>query len=210
MSIGDNIKYLRRLHNLSQDEFGKIAGVSDKAVSTWETGVKTPRMGAIQKIADYFGIAKSDIIEDKIISEKSNLGYIHPQENIYQIPVFESVSAGFGAYANNEILDYLPVVLNSRYEAENTLAIKVKGDSMYPKIEDGDIIIVRKQNSVDSGDIAVLLLNGEEGLVKKVLYGDDWIVLHSVNPEYKDRKFEKQEVLRLQIIGKVIGSYKSF
>lgn len=64
MPISDNIKKLRTSHKLSQIDFGKIAGVTDKAVSSWENGEKTPRMGAIQKLADYFGISKSEIIED--------------------------------------------------------------------------------------------------------------------------------------------------
>lgn len=59
MSIGRNIKRLRELKQLSQEEFGKIAGVSSKAVSTWENDIKVPRMGAIQKIADYFGLKKA-------------------------------------------------------------------------------------------------------------------------------------------------------
>lgn len=64
MSIGDNIKNLRLKYNLSQKDLALIAGVTDKAVSTWEKGVKEPRMGTVQKIADHFGIRKSDLIED--------------------------------------------------------------------------------------------------------------------------------------------------
>lgn len=64
MSIADNIKKLRESHGLNQIEFGRIAGVSDKAVSTWENGLKVPRMGAVQKLADHFGIPKSDILDD--------------------------------------------------------------------------------------------------------------------------------------------------
>ena len=64
MSIAENIKRLREEHNMSQKEFGKIAGASDKAVSSWERGERIPRMGAIEKIANHFGIQKSDIIED--------------------------------------------------------------------------------------------------------------------------------------------------
>ena len=64
MSIQKNIKALREKHNMSQQDFGKIAGVSDKAVSAWENGIRTPRMGAIEKIANHFGINKSEIIED--------------------------------------------------------------------------------------------------------------------------------------------------
>ena len=65
MSIAENIRRLRQRHGLSQAEVGAIAGVSDKAVSTWETGAKEPRMGAIQKLADHFHISKSDIIDDE-------------------------------------------------------------------------------------------------------------------------------------------------
>lgn len=64
LPISDNIKKLRELHNLSQKELAEIAGVTDKAVSTWESGLKEPRMGAIQKMADHFGLMKSNIIED--------------------------------------------------------------------------------------------------------------------------------------------------
>ena len=64
MSIAENIKKLREEHNMSQKEFGKIADTSDKAVSSWERGERIPRMGAIEKIANHFGIQKSDIIED--------------------------------------------------------------------------------------------------------------------------------------------------
>ncbi len=210
MSLSDNIKELRISHKLNQTEFGKIVGVSDKAVSTWETGKKIPRMGIIQKLADYFGISKSDIIEDKPVVVKSNISAIIESKKIYQVPVFESVSAGFGALAENEIVDYIPVVIENPCDVKDTIAIKVTGDSMYPKIEDGDVIIVRKQASVDSGDIAVLLLDDDEGLVKRVVYGDTWIELHSINPEYKTRRFDDADVLRLQVVGKVIGSYKVF
>ena len=64
MSIAENIKRIRAEHGLSQAELGKIAGVSDKAVSTWELGLKTPRMGAVEKMANYFGITKSVIVDD--------------------------------------------------------------------------------------------------------------------------------------------------
>lgn len=70
MSISYNIKALRIQHGMSQDEFGKIVGLTGKAVSTWENGIKEPRLGTIQKIADYFHISKSEIIEGTIKKEK--------------------------------------------------------------------------------------------------------------------------------------------
>lgn len=70
MTISKNIKSIREQHNLSQKELALIAGVSEQAVSTWETGIREPRMGAIQKIADHFGLKKSDIIDGKDLNEK--------------------------------------------------------------------------------------------------------------------------------------------
>lgn len=70
--IGENIKHLRESHSMSQKELAEIAGVTDKAVSTWESGINIPRMGAIQKIADYFKIKKSEIIEGKELSEQGD------------------------------------------------------------------------------------------------------------------------------------------
>ena len=119
------------------------------------------------------------------------------------IPLFENVSAGFGTLAINQVVDYIPLYFTSAAEAAETICIKVRGDSMFPKIEDGDIIQVHKCDSVDSGTIAVVLLDGEEGLVKRVEYGAAWLELHSINPMYKTMRFNGPDVNRVQILGEV-------
>lgn len=221
MNIGDLIHNQRKALHLTLEEVGKAVGVSKSTVKKWETGyISNMKRDKIALLANILQIDPTELINDntntininnKEPQETSNLGNIVSQgDKIYKIPVFETVSAGFGAYASNEVIDYIPVLINNPYDVEATIAIKVRGDSMHPKIEDGDIIIVRKQTSVDSGDVAVLLLDNEEGLVKKLVYGKDWIELISINPEYKTRRFEKEEVLRLQVVGKVVGSYKTF
>ncbi len=73
MPISENIKILREKYKLSQKDLAQIAGVTDKAVSTWERGIKEPRMGAIQRIADHFGLKKSDLIEDNGMKTLSTL-----------------------------------------------------------------------------------------------------------------------------------------
>ena len=197
MSIGENIKKLRESHKLTQEEFGKIVGVTDKAVSSWETGAKAPRMGVIQKISDYFNINKSAILDDPIESNATIL----PQEKIRMIPVYESVSAGFGSYADNYILEYIPLFISSDEEAHNTLCIRVQGSSMYPKIEDGDSIQVLKQDWCESGQVAIVLIDGETAVVKKVQYDKSSLTLLSFNPEYAPRVFKGAERDRLKILG---------
>lgn len=139
----------------------------------------------------------------KEIEEPKQQLYTLDQSRVHMVPLFESVSAGFGALAINEVLDYVPLYFTSPIEAAETICIKVHGDSMAPKIEDGDIVQVHKQESVDSGSIAVVLLDGEEGLVKKVVYGETWIELHSINPMYKPMRFNGADVLRIRVVGLV-------
>ena len=209
MSIGELIYSRRKELGLTLEDVGNFVGVSKSTVKKWESGyISNMRRDKIALLAKILKIEPTKLISEK--PEQSNLSGAIPSQNIYQIPVFASVSAGLGAYASNDILEYIPMVIDNPYDADDTIGIRVRGDSMYPKIEDGDIIVVRKQDSVDSGDIAVLLLDGEEGLVKKVVYGETWIELHSFNPEYKTRRFENEEVLRLRVVGLVVGSYKKF
>lgn len=172
--FNQKLKELRSAKGLTQEQLANDINVTKGAVAMWETGKRTPDADMLKTISKYFRVTVDELIgNEHEPTESSNIAEILPSDKIYKIPVFETVSAGFGAYASNEIMGYIPLVIDNPYDVEETIGIRVKGDSMYPKIENGDIIIVRKQESVDSGSIAVLLLDGEEGLVKKVEYGPD-------------------------------------
>lgn len=205
--FSDNLKSVREKSGISQAALAKVLNVSQGTIGNWETGKRTPDAEMLKTISKYFRITVDELIGND--REISNIRDVIPQDKVHMIPVYATVSAGFGAYAEDNIIDHLPMIIDNPYDVADTIGIRVKGDSMYPKIEDGDIIIVRKQESVDSGSVAVLLLDGEEGLVKKVEYGKDWIELHSFNPEYKTRRFEGEDVLRLRVVGKVLKVVKS-
>lgn len=208
MTIGERVKAARERKGFTQDELAhKLGYKSRSSINKIEKERDIPR-SMIVKLAEILDVTPAYLMGwDEEKKDKSNISAIY-KKSIRMIPVFESVSAGFGAYADDQILDYCPFIINSEKEAAETIAIRVSGDSMSPKIEDGDIIRVHKQESVDSGSIAVVLLDGEEGLVKKVVYGDDWIELHSINPYYPVRRFDGEEVLRLRVVGLVKGSFR--
>lgn len=185
-------------------QLAEETGLSKARISQYVNGVYTPKSKAACLIAKALNVSDTWLmgVSDVKERERGNISEV-VRGNIYNIPVFESVSAGFGAFADDQIVDYIPTVISNRYEVDDTIAIRVTGDSMYPKIEDGDIIIVRKQESVDSGDIAVVLLDGDEGLVKVVEYGNSWAELRSLNEDYPVRRFEGAEIQRLRVVGKV-------
>lgn len=188
----------------------KKIGIASATITKWKQGA-IPSSEYVQLVAEYFNVSTDYLLgrTDDPKKIKSNISCVIDSKLIHQIPVFESVSAGFGAYASSEIIDYIPVVINNGYDVDDTIAIKVKGDSMFPKIEDGDIIVVRRQTSVDSGDIAVVLLDNDEGLVKKVVYGPTWIELQSINEDYPVQRFDDAEVTRLRVVGKVMQIIKT-
>lgn len=202
------LRKIRESKGITQAEAARLLGLSRQAYSNYELGKRQADYETLLKMAELFqesveallgGVEKPRV--------QSNIDAIF-QDSFHMIPVYESVSAGFGAYADDYITDYIPFRIPSEIEAQETIAIRVSGDSMSPKIEDGDIIRVHKQESVDSGSIAVVLLDGDEGLVKKVVYGDTWIELRSINPYYPVRRFENEEVLRLRVVGLVKGVFR--
>jgi len=98
MGIKENIKILRDKYKLSQKDLGKIAGVTDKAVSSWEKGTKEPRMVTIQKIADYFNIQKSNMIEDYGMSTSSQRWYLDPETTKAAQEIYDKNRVLFDAF----------------------------------------------------------------------------------------------------------------
>lgn len=180
----------------------KALGFSTTLVSRWKNG-SVPRDTTLLRISEFFDVPVSALTGDAQKEEKTPPKlYPLEQDRIHMIPLFESVSAGFGALAVNEIVDYIPWHFKNPSEAEQTIFIKVHGNSMAPKIEDGDIIQVHKQEDVDSGSIAVVMID-DNGLVKRVVYGASWLELHSINPMYKPMRFNGPDVERVRVVGLV-------
>ena len=212
----ENIRKRRIELGLSQQDLAEKLGYKSRsAINKIEMGINDLTQSKIIAFAKALNTTPGELmgLDDKSesIDDKINSAFnVVDNKYLRSIPVYESVSAGFGAYADSRIVEYIPLFIKSDYEAQNTLCVKVIGDSMYPKIEDGDIIQVEKRDSVDSGKIAVVLVDGEEGFVKKVVYGSDWIELHSFNPAYKTMRFTGADVQRISVVGLVKRVIKSF
>lgn len=190
----------------------KNIGLSKSSYSQW-TDDTIPRDATLLKIAQYFKVTVDDLIQDNDTEAQtqnmSNVDSFVDRSKIYMIPLYENASAGFGALAVDNIADYIPLVFESKHEANNTICVKVQGDSMFPKIENGDIVQVVKQDSAESGQIVVALINNEEAVVKKIIIGNSWLELHSINPMYMPLRFNEKELHRIQVLGVVKKIIKS-
>ena len=202
MSIGERIKNRREALGMTQEELALKLGYSSRSsINKIESNERNLKQSKIKAIADALGTTPGYIMGWD--EEKENNIIILDDYNYFEVPRFDSIAAGFGVIADSTPIgtDLLPFKCAS--EAAETMTIKVTGDSMYPKIEDGDVIAVRKQTSVDSGTLAAVLIDGTDAVVKKITYGPDWIVLHSLNPEYMDREFRGPDVQRIRVMGRV-------
>lgn len=145
-TIGERIKEARTKKGLSQTELAEELGYKSRSsVNKIEVGGRDIPRSQIVKIAEILGVTPAYLMgwEDEKKDEPSAV--ILPTEKIHMIPVFDSVAAGFGAYASSDIIEYIPLYIENDFDVEDTICITVRGQSMYPKIEDGDKIVVRRQ-----------------------------------------------------------------
>lgn len=194
--------YMKQTGKLQSDIITELH-INKSTISTWCKGTKMPRMGTIQLLADYFGIKKSDLLEEDLSSSLSASKTLFSSRKIHQIPVLGHVSAGLPLYAEEQIEGYMYTDLNHGSEY---FALKVKGDSMNAiRICDGDTIIVRKQPIVENGEIAVILVNNENATVKKFYRHKNQVTLvpQSTNPVHQPQFYDLEKTA-VSIIGKVV------
>lgn len=202
MNIGQLIHERRIQLGLTLEEVGNIVGVNKSTVKKWETGnISNMRRDKIALLAKVLKISPVQLIEEKSDCIQTNESVI--TDNIFMRPVYDSVAAGFNALAQDNIIEYIPTYIQSEAEQEEYIWINVKGDSMSPLIDNGDQVLVRRQTSVDSGQIAIVIIDCEEAVIKKVIYGSSWIELISINPYYPPRRFEGENVQRVFVFGLV-------
>lgn len=199
--IGDRIKKRREELGLSQDELAKRMGYKSRS--------------SINKIE----LNLSDVPQKKIIdfakALDTTIGYLMDdytsKSKGIKIPVLGRVIAGIPIEAIEQIIDY-EEINESLAKTGEFFALQIKGDSMEPEMREGDIAIIRKQEIAETGDIAIILVNGYDATVKKVRILDDGIMLIPFNAKYTPWAYtaEECESLPVRIIGKVIECRRKY
>lgn len=195
------LRELRKNKKMSMKELGNIFGLSESTISLYETGGRRIDTDMLQKFADFF-----DVSVDYLLDREYKP---FPSEDITMFDVIGSVSAGYNGIAVEEPTgDQIPIPSSylRSHDEKDFFVLRIKGDSMYPRLLDGDNVLVERTTSVDSGSIAVVLYNGNEATVKRVeyVYGEDWLELIPFNPEYKKKRIEGAALEQCRVLGKVV------
>lgn len=186
--------YLDKL-DLTQTEFAREMGYPETTVSNWFNKNTYPRPDKVQEMANYFGVRRTDLTENNDVQQE-------PLKNANSIPVIGTIAAGTPVLADENIIDYF--LIDNRVKAD--FALKVKGDSMInANIFDGDVVFIRKQPTLENGEIGAILLDTEATL-KRFSKTEDSIILQAENPSMTDwpRVYTEGNI---KVLGKLVGVY---
>lgn len=202
MNLGLRIRNLRENKDFNQKDFAKLLDLNVNVLSRIELGTRPARDDELLKIANCL-----DVSVDELLGNVNNL-----KEKSFKIPVFAYVSAGNPLFTNEEIVDWeeLPIEYKSQGDF---FALIVKGKSMEPRFCEGDVVIVKKQNDVDDGELAIVLVNGDQATFKQVRKSDSGITLIGTNTAvYLPHFYSNEEIesLPVAIIGKVVEARIKF
>lgn len=151
MGFKDRLVKLRKELSLTQEEFAQKIGYTRTAISAWEIGRNEPSNADTVKIADFFGVSTDYLLG------KTDLR--NAVVSISKIPILGTVKAGYDWLAEENIIDYL-TIKEHLPNVEEYYALRITGDSMLPLLSEGDLVIVHDQDDVESGQTAVVLING--------------------------------------------------
>lgn len=201
MNFAEVIKRERRKRNYTQQELADALHVSASTVGMWEQDSRVPKLEKLEEIADFFNINLDELRGQDSMDIRKGI----------RIPVLGSVRAGIPLEAIEDIVDYeeIPEVMarNGEY-----FGLLVKGDSMSPVFVDGDTVIVRKQDSADTGDSVIAMINGDEATIKRLKRTEDGIILIPNNPQYLPMTYSNDQIktLPVRILGKVVELRRKF
>lgn len=212
MYIGEIIKEYRTKNELSQRAFASRTTLSPSYINTLEK-IYNPKTGKPYSVttdaANELAKAMFMSVEDLLNLLNKDQEFIINSNNkeelfISKIPILGTVKAGYNWLAEENIVDYI-TIKETMPNIKEYFALRITGDSMLPLLSDGDLVIVHSQDDVESGQTAVVLINGEEATVKKVVKTNEGIELHAMNPYYPVKKFtfEDMKNIPVKIIGRV-------
>ncbi|WP_278968217.1 helix-turn-helix domain-containing protein [Megasphaera elsdenii] len=204
MTSGQRITKLRKERDLQQKEVAAAIGMNRIVLNRIELGKRPLRDDEAVALADFFHVTTDYLLKGVTAQPRDKKGV--------RIPVLGRVVAGIPIEAVEEILDYEEITPELAATGE-FFALQVKGDSMLPKLEEGDVVIVKKQADVETGDIAIVLVNGDEATIKQVKKVNGGIMLYGFNPDvYEPHFYSNQQIeeLPVRILGKVIESRRSW
>lgn len=231
--IGETIRQLRIQNGLTQKELADKLHLRHTTLGNYERGEREPDAATIEAIADFFGVPVSDFFGRSGTTTSGNpkgpmtvadafhlnppkqhglddvanrmIQYIEAMQSVNSsgnVPIIGAVRCGVGGLAYEDLQG--AAAANVKNPSEY-FYLRAEGDSMEPMVFAGDLVLVHIQDDIESGDIAVVIIDGEEGVLKKFIMRDGAVILQSFNPSYQPRIFIGDKINELRVVGKAVS-----
>ena len=203
-NVGYRIFEARKNKKITRKEIADFLGVHETTIKRYEDGdTKKLPTDRLEKIAKYLNTSIDYLMGWEDEAKESNQGI--------KVPVLGAVPAGIPISAIEDIIDYEEIPQSWSNQGD-FFGLRIKGNSMYPKLENGDVVIVKKQSTADNGDVVIAMVNGDDATCKRYKRMDAGIMLTSDNSEYSPMFYTNEQIqsLPVNIIGKVVESRKKF
>lgn len=209
INLGSNIRYLREKKGMDQQQLSEILNVPRSTLACWENNIRTPKLEQIIKIAEYF---KTNL--DIIYANFDNASPIdiNPDDKYIKIPVLGVIKAGIPIEAQQDILEYIDVPKSWTKGGKELFGLRISGDSMFPKYNEGDTVVFEKNNDFETAnnkDVAIMI-NGDDATFKKLLINTEGITLVPYNTGayelmmYSNKDIEEKPIRIIGIARKII------
>ena len=206
--LAERLKREREKRGWTQVYMAKLLGITNGTLSGYERNYREPDLETLDKITRVLGVSKDYLLNNPAETSvaEAPTPYLTDRANLRLLPVLGVVRAGAPLFAEENIIGYEPAnadeIKNGDY-----FYLRVTGDSMTgSRIQEGDLVLVKKQTYIENGQIAVVMVNSEEATLKRVYVQGEQCILQADNPKYPPVAVPARD---LQIIGRVLeGKYK--
>jgi repressor LexA len=217
-TFANRLEKAMNLKNMKQVDLVEKTNIDKSLISNYLKGKYKAKQDNLYLLAKILNVSEAWLMGYDVPMERNSEDILNKigaipifDIDVTNIPLLGTVKAGYDYLAQENIIDYISFKVDGT-DKENYYALNVVGDSMTPLFDDGDTVIVHKQDDFENGDNCVVLINGEEATIKKVYKDNTGIELKAVNPYYPPRLFSKKDIkdLPVKIIGVVEKSIRNF
>ena len=201
--FAQNLKYLRTKYNLTQEQLANKINSTRSTVNNWENEISEPNLDMIRKLTETFNVKDNIVFED--LKSKYNTSFVDLEEDTINIPVLGRIPAGIPFEAIEDVIKYIDIPKEWIYGNQEYFGLLIDGNSMFPKYQNGDIVIFQKCEDpikCNNKDCAVMV-NGNDATFKKFIFNNNGVILQPYNMEYETKSFTPEEIQRLPV--KLVG-----
>ena len=194
-----NLKFLRRKEGLSVEALGEKLKINPSTIYRWENGSMGATIKTAYDIAMFFDITIADLIGIDLANEYLKQ---YNDDRTSLIPVLGVIKAGVPIEAQEDVLEYIDMPIKAFQGGRKYFALKISGDSMENKYQDGDIVVIEQTSDLEkiNNKDCVVMVNTSDATFKHITVTDDGVVLNPLNPKYSLKFYTKEQVATLPVI----------